>query len=55
MIIRNWAKNKIIESKRTACVPNEVKDAVKDKIVTYLGVITDQKFKNEINIILQVK
>lgn len=53
IIVRNWPKSEIKDSKRVAKVSEEVKMHIKQKIVSFLGVIQDPKLKKEINVIIQ--
>ncbi|KAM3141672.1 hypothetical protein pb186bvf_006277 [Paramecium bursaria] len=53
VIIRNWSKVDIQEGQKKQLVPDQLKEITKAKILVFLGVIQDSKFKKEFNLILQ--
>ncbi|CAD8132003.1 unnamed protein product [Paramecium octaurelia] len=54
VIVRNWIKCQIKDSQKIQNISEELKTHVKDKIVSFLGVVQDEKFKTEINLIISV-
>ncbi|CAK84929.1 unnamed protein product (macronuclear) [Paramecium tetraurelia] len=54
VIVRNWTKCQIKDSQKFQNISEELKTHVKDKIVSFLGVVQDDKFKTEINLIISV-
>ncbi|CAD8150342.1 unnamed protein product [Paramecium pentaurelia] len=54
VIVRNWVKFQMKDNLRIQNISEELKNHVKDKIVQFLGVVQDDKFKKEINIIISV-
>ncbi|CAD8055469.1 unnamed protein product [Paramecium sonneborni] len=54
VIVRNWIKNQFKDNQKIQNISEELKNHVKDKILQFLGVVQDDKFKKEINLILSV-
>ncbi|CAD8140678.1 unnamed protein product [Paramecium pentaurelia] len=54
IIVRNWTKCQLKDSQKIQYISEELKTHVKDKIISFLGVVQDDKFKTEINLILGV-
>ncbi|CAK56322.1 unnamed protein product (macronuclear) [Paramecium tetraurelia] len=54
VIVRNWVKFQMKDNLRIQNISEDLKNHVKDKILQFLGVVQDEKYKKEINLIISV-